>query len=663
MTRFEPIQEAEVLWRNNTLYAPHFNDIYFSDSGGIQEAKHVFIDANNLIARWQKLASEKSPHFIIAETGFGTGLNVLLAWSYWKKYAPLHATLHVYSCEKFPLSHEDLSGYLQFFPEIQDEAHALLESYPILTPGFHRMSFEDGRVNITLMLGDALIAYQQLLICGDTVLEAQLRTFHVDAWFLDGFAPAKNPDMWQEALFVVLGKLSKLETTASTYTVASSVRRGLKAIGFDVQKIKGYGRKREMLVAHYEHPCEVRSKRYTPWHVMSPKAAKKRRAIVLGGGLAGCFTANALARRGWQVTILDREASVGSGASGIRRGLLSPKISAFASPLHSFLLQAYLFARRSYQKMFLRCPMGNLSGLLQLALDVKDEHGLDAMHVWLAHYPQLGVLVDALDASAIAGIALQSRGLFIPGGGWIDAPKVCDYLLQIPTIQWVGEQSITDLYRDQGLWHAGSFAAETLVIANGYQACQFEQTNHLALKPVFGQTTDITSNTETLRLKVPLCAKGHITPVIDGVHCIGATYQGSRGGADTITSNNANNLARLRAFPTESIWSNDVVGQWEGIRATTSDYFPIVGPAPNARLFQQSFAALASDPNRFIPFPGAYYEGLYLCTAFGSRGLATIPLCAEWLAAFMSHEPGCMPRVMEQSISPARFLRRDIIRG
>ena len=219
----------------------------------------MFIDANNLIARWQKLASEKSPHFIIAETGFGTGLNVLLAWSYWKKYAPLHATLHVYSCEKFPLSHEDLSGYLQFFPEIQDEANALLESYPILTPGFHRM------------------------------LEAQLRTFHVDAWFLDGFAPAKNPDMWQEALFVVLGKLSKLETTASTYTVASSVRRGLKAIGFDVQKIKGYGRKREMLVAHYEHPCEVRSKRYTPWHVMSPKAAKKRRAIVLGGGLAGCF--------------------------------------------------------------------------------------------------------------------------------------------------------------------------------------------------------------------------------------------------------------------------------------------------------------------------------------------------------------------------------------
>lgn len=663
MTRFQPMQVAEVFWRNNALYAPHFNDIYFSDAGGIQEAKHVFIDANKLIARWQQLAFEKNPHFIIAETGFGTGLNVLLAWSLWKKYAPLCATLHVYSCEKFPLSYEDLSRYLPLFGELHDEANALLEAYPILTPGFHKMSFEDGRVNITLMLGDALSVYQQLLICGDRALETKLRPFHVDAWFLDGFAPAKNKDMWQDPLFVVLGMLSKPQTTLSTYTVASSVRRGLKAAGFDVQKKKGYGRKREMLVAHFEHLSELRSKRFTPWHVASPKSPQKRSAIVLGAGLAGCFTANALARRGWQVTLLDRQASVGAGASGIRRGLLSPKISAFASPLHIFLLQAYLFARRSYQKIFLQCPTGNVSGLLQLASDGKDALALDAMQAWLAHYPQLGVLVDALDASAIAGIALQSRGLFIPGGGWVDAPKVCDYLLKNPAIQWVGEQSITDLYRDQGLWHAGRFAAEAMVIANGYQASQFEQTNHLTLKPVLGQTTDITSNTQSLRLKVPLCAKGHITPAIDGVHCVGATYQGSREAFHTLESNNADNLARLRGFPTEPIWSNQVVGQWEGIRATTSDYFPVVGPAPNAAVFQQDFVALASDPNRFIPSPGAYYEGLYLSTAFGSRGLTTIPLCAEWLAASMSHEPGCLPRGMEQAISPARFLRRDIIRG
>ncbi len=175
----------------------------------------------------------------------------------------------------------------------------------ILTPGFHYLELAKGRINLTLMLGDAAHCYQQLLICGDAKLEMQLRTNHINAWFLDGFAPAKNASMWSQDLFHAIGMLSAPGTTATTFSAASLVKENLQKAGFTVTKVQGYGRKRTMLAAEFSIYKDNRCNRTTPWHVAKvTTTGESKSAIVVGAGLAGCYTAHALAKRGWQVKLI-----------------------------------------------------------------------------------------------------------------------------------------------------------------------------------------------------------------------------------------------------------------------------------------------------------------------------------------------------------------------
>lgn len=226
-------------WHGTLPFSTQYDDIYHSSEGGINQALYVFIDGNDLIKRWQSFSSDEPQRFTIAETGFGIGLNFLVSWSLWEQYAPMSCQLHFISCEKHPLSLTDLTKSLASWPQLEKQAQQLIASYPVLTPGYHHLSFCDGRVTLTLMLGDALECYEQLLICGEPSLESQLRTAFIDAWFLDGFAPAKNQNMWSDALMKVIAMLSKEETTLATYTAASSVKTSLSQHGFVVKKEKG----------------------------------------------------------------------------------------------------------------------------------------------------------------------------------------------------------------------------------------------------------------------------------------------------------------------------------------------------------------------------------------------------------------------------------------
>lgn len=226
---------AKIEWRGNQPYSTTFGDVYFSSDDGLLETEYVFLQGNKLASRWQQLATKR---FTIIETGFGTGLNFLCAARLWLDNAPQEAALHFISVEKFPLTLEDISTSLQSWTDLEMVKAPLLAQYSNLLQHQEPITLFDDRIQLTLLMGDATTQLSQI-------------ENKADAWFLDGFAPAKNPEMWQPALFEKMAMLSHDSTTFATFTSAGAVRRGLLAEGFEVNKRSGFGKKREMLTGRY----------------------------------------------------------------------------------------------------------------------------------------------------------------------------------------------------------------------------------------------------------------------------------------------------------------------------------------------------------------------------------------------------------------------------
>lgn len=214
-----------------------FDDIYFSSDDGVAESRYHFIEGNALPTRFERfseLSQSSQSGFTIAETGFGTGLNALLTAELWQQAAPPTATLNYISVEKYPIAAEQLQIIYDRNGWSSAYTSQLLAEYPPLSQGVYSLRLADN-IQLTLLWGDAATQFQGYEFCAD-------------AWFLDGFAPSKNPAMWSTTLFSVMAARSRLGTTFATFTAASAIRRGLTDVGFQVRKGKGFGRKRERLL-------------------------------------------------------------------------------------------------------------------------------------------------------------------------------------------------------------------------------------------------------------------------------------------------------------------------------------------------------------------------------------------------------------------------------
>lgn len=222
---------ASIKWENDTPVSEVFGDVYFSKDNGLAESRYVFLENNFLPQRWK---SFEGGEFTILETGFGTGLNFMVTWLLWQQSRSADLKLHYISIEKFPLTREDIEKALSFWPETAPLAQNLLSEYPVLSQGKHVIDFMIDRVKLTLIFADVADALDGL-------------DNKVDCWFLDGFAPGKNPQMWQENLYSNMARLTDHGGTFATFTAAGIVKRGIAGAGFDVEKVKGFGRKREML--------------------------------------------------------------------------------------------------------------------------------------------------------------------------------------------------------------------------------------------------------------------------------------------------------------------------------------------------------------------------------------------------------------------------------
>lgn len=639
-----------------------FDDVYFSNDNGLEETRYVFLGGNQLEERFPL---HPRPLFVVAESGFGTGLNFLTLWQAFSQFRDAHpeATLqrlHFISFEKFPLTQADLALAHQHWPELAPWAQQLHTQWPLPLAGCHRLILDDGRVTLDLWFGDINELTGKL----DESLNQK-----VDAWFLDGFAPAKNPDMWTQNLFSTMARLARPGGTLATFTSAGFVRRGLQEAGFTMQKRKGFGRKREMLCGVMAHALTFPSP--TPWFTRSGSA--KRDVAIIGGGIASALLSLALLRRGWQVTLYCSDEQPAQGASGNRQGALYPLLSKHDAAINLFFPSAFTFARRLYDALPVTFDH-DWCGVTQLGWDEKSQHKIDQM-LSLALPDALAVAVDPDQAQQETGVATHCRGITYPAGGWLCPAQLTAAVLALAATQGLRRHythTLTALSRQATGWQL-QFAEgkavehEVVVLANGHQINHVDQTLPLPVYSVAGQVSHIPTTPALSALRQVLCYDGYLTPQNPATHqhCIGASYhRGSEETAYREDDQQQNRQRLIDCFP-DAAWAKEVDVSEKaarcGVRCATRDHLPMVGNVPDYDATLAQYAALARQKDAAERAP--VYPDLFMLGALGSRGLCSAPLCAEILAAQMSEEPIPMDADTLAALNPNRLWVRKLLKG
>jgi tRNA 5-methylaminomethyl-2-thiouridine biosynthesis bifunctional protein len=650
---------------------PHsraFDDVYFSLEAGLAETRYVFLEQNRLAERFAALPAGGC--LVIGETGFGTGLNFLSAWQLFESHAHPQARLEYLSVEKYPLTPADLRRALALWPTLAPCAEPLLEQYVAVHAGFQRLELAQGRVSLTLLIGDALEQLPQL--------DAE-----VDAWFLDGFNPAKNPDMWTPELFAQLARLSRQGTTLGTFTSTGWVRRGLAAAGFKMKRVAGIGHKWHIARGEYlGWPSDVSPPAPAPpWFARPPASVVgsaagadvqgERHALVIGAGLAGCASAASLAARGWRVTLLERHADLAQEASGNPQGVLYLKLSAHGTALSRLIVSGFGYTRRLLERL----QRGNDwddCGVLQLAFDERE--AVRQAKLGGAFPAELVQVLDRDEAQRLAGIELGQGGLFYPEGGWVHPPALCRLQASHPLIALQGHRHVLELRREQGLWQAWDgdrllASAPVVVLANAAQVTALPQAAGLPLKRIRGQITRLAQTAGSQALKTVVCAEGYVAPARLGEHTLGASFDFHSDDLRPTEAEHRGNLELLsqispdlhQRLAGEELAFEALQGR-AAFRCTSPDYLPIVGPLAEAEAFEQAYAALAKDARQIPRTPCPWLDGLYINSGHGSRGLITAPLSGELIAAWICRHPLPVPLDLAHACHPNRFALRRLIR-
>ncbi|WP_341501543.1 bifunctional tRNA (5-methylaminomethyl-2-thiouridine)(34)-methyltransferase MnmD/FAD-dependent 5-carboxymethylaminomethyl-2-thiouridine(34) oxidoreductase MnmC [Gallaecimonas sp. GXIMD4217] len=635
---------------HGTPVADDFDDVYFSNASGLDETRHVFLMHNGLPQRFR----DHRGAFVIAETGFGTGLNFLTTWQAHRAEAGPNCRLHFISFEKFPLARADLAKALAAWPELAELSEALIDQYPPLVPGCHRLLFDGGRVTLDLWLCDVAEGTAQLH-CPQGGL--------VDAWYLDGFAPAKNPDMWSQALFDAMGRLARADASFATFTAAGFVRRGLIAAGFAAEKVKGFGHKREMLRGDFTGTPSAGS--LPPWSHRA-RAGDLSDVAIIGGGLAGAASAWQLSRRGLASTLYCADPKPGLRASGNRQGVLYPLLNRDHDNLSQFFTACYLYALNRLKEMDI--PKG-LDGVLQLAVDDKLAERYRDIAAKGPFPTELLRWLEPDEASELAGVSLPYPALHYPKAGWLQPPALVRSLLEASQVDCRYGIQITGLKRDGEHWQLLSGDKvigrhQTVILAAGSGLLDMEQLKGLPMSAVRGQVSQVKAEQGLDQLKQVLCYKGYMAPGWDGSLCLGASFVRQDRGEDVREEEDQENWQKLsRTFP-DADWlpeQPEKVGAKAGIRVVLRDHLPLIGQVPQleGHLAYDGFAA--RDPAALPRQP--VLPDLWLLGGLGARGVTSGLLAADILVSQMAGEPQPVPDALLEALSPNRFWLRRLKKG
>lgn len=603
-----PLNAAQLDWQNDDSgqlipVSSLFGDVYFSKTGGLAESKYVFLLGNDLQTRFENL--QPNQIFTIMETGFGTGLNFLATCLLWSDVAPKHARLYFVSTEKFPLTHDDLSRALQTWQDtpLKPWADKLLSLYPLLMAGCHRLDF--GQITLDLWFGDAKESFIQM----DT---------KADAWFLDGFAPSKNNELWCDEIFNQIKRLSKPNATLATFTSAGFVRRALLSIGMNVKKIKGFGRKREMLTAHFDSSSTHHNQTKNTQHPI-------KTAIVIGAGVSGLLVGYALAKRGVNVTLVDKT-SVIAGASGNPKALFAPKLTLFKDAADHLSTVSFLYSQRFYQTLntLAEDEIFSQTGVIDFLLPHKKTH--QTLKNLIDEYPdELICQTDDSIEQSMVDICQHIISTWIDKAGLIDTKKLSEFILKNPLIQFKKFNAINITENNQTVCVVDNthqtLHADIAIICAGFESYLLDSQLFNPRK-IRGQISYIQKDNLPNELKTPIKYDGYCAS-FDNTFLMGASFVRNQTNTDVLLSEHQFNLDKLtQNLPHIAKKLNLDIHQLQGrasIRAQTPDYHPIVGQL--------------IDKKRVFTLYG-----------MGSKGFSFAPLCSEILAGLIFNEPLCISK-------------------
>ena len=574
-----------------------FDDVYFSREDGLAESRAVFLAGCGLPEAWRD-----RDRFVVGELGFGTGLNILALLRLWSEAGPPGARLNIFSVEAHPLSREDAARSLQAWPELAGLAAPLLAGWPT-SRGFHRLDFPPLHATLDIAIAEAADALQAW-------------DGRADAWFLDGFSPARNPEMWREEVLALVAERSSGGARAATFTVAGAVRRGLQAQGFTVAKRPGFGAKGERLEARLEGTTAL----------TSPRALS---VCIIGAGIAGAALARAFRAAGLAPIVID-QVGPGAGASGNPAALVTPRLDVSGGAAAQLHAQAFARACAIYRQ---ETPDAIIAeGALQLEATDRDASRFDRLaHSDLFEPGALQRLTPG-EAGAHLGEPTDSSALWFRDGLTVEPAMVLSAWL-------AGCELMTEAVR--GL-QAGEFGwrvvgsdgrvvceADVVCIAAGFAAAGLAPS--LPLEPVRGQAS-------FGEAAVPPTAGawgGYVIPTRSGL-LFGATHDRGDSGSDVRPDDLARNLGLLgkrRPVLAASLRAEDLDAR-AGIRAATPDHAPLAG--------------------RLGPSPG-----LFILGGLGGRGFSLAPLLAEHIAATALGLPSPLPRALGPALAPDRFSARS----
>jgi len=693
------MKSARVVLKGGIPFSPEFDDIYFNADDPIGQSEYVF---NSV---FDEIWSKKS-EFNVLETGFGAGLNFLCAF---KRFKNTDKFLNFVSIEKTPIAKEDLAKIYANFSELADISGELLDAYPPLIRGFHRLNLAPN-ITLTLCFGDVAEVLDELSFKADTV-------------FMDGFAPAKNEAMWSERVCGKIANLCALGASVCTYSASGTLKRALQNSGFEVNLLKGYGKKREMLRAKFvgerQADGEIWFSRFDLAATISP-----RTALVIGGGVAGCVCAFKLRERGLDVTIAEKRGDIALNGSGNHCGILMPLITKPSVNLGRMHMNAFLQAARFYERN-LGAEEIEFCGATDYAYEQK---ALERFYEWREFDADNGVFELKFDNEPYASA-------FIFKGAKARPRKMCKVasagIKTLLNCEFTGFETLEGGAVRAHFKDGRSIEVDVLVLAIGSESMDLFADYDIRLSSVRGQVTHIAPAVWT---PAPFSAKGYVCPPVDGVQVIGATYDRnlfldeprpsddeknltdvaefldgkfaksewlnlsgeqdlnlttcSDGAAENADRSEAINLSKSVDLRTETTGdllqtqdasnltasenlSNDtiktpqnvrIIGSKVGYRSYSGDRFPLIGRLYDEDFYKDTYKSLLWTKSKSNPHP-KYVPNVYVSTAHGSRGLCTAVLGAELICDLVFDRPLCIEKSLFDELHLARFLVRKLKKG
>lgn len=693
------MKSARVVLKDGIPFSPEFDDIYFNADDPIGQSEYVFNSVFDEI--WNKKSE-----FNVLEAGFGAGLNFLCAF---KRFKNSDKFLNFVSIEKTPIVKDDLAKIYANFSELADVSGELLGAYPPLICGFHRLNLAPN-VTLTLCFGDVAEVLDEL-------------SFNADAVFMDGFAPAKNEAMWSELVCAKIANLCALGASVCTYSASGALKRALQNSGFEVNLLKGYGKKREMLRAKFtgerQAEGEIWFSRFDPAAMIAPKTA-----LVIGGGVAGCVCAFKLRQRGLKVTIAEKRGDIALNGSGNHCGILMPLITKPTVNLGRMHMNAFLQAARFYERN-LGAEEIEFCGAMDYAYEQKT---LERFYEWHEFDADNGVFELKFDNEPYASA-------FIFKGAKARPRKMCKAasagIKMLLNCEFTGFETLEGGAVRAHFKDGQIIDADVLVLAIGSESMELFADYDIRLSSVRGQVTHIVPVVWT---PVPFSAKGYVCPPAEGVQVIGATYDrnlfldeprssddeknladvaefldgkfakserlnlsgeqdlnlttGPEGDAENTDRSEAINLNKSVVLCAETTddsaltqdapnltasenLSNDtiktpqnvrIIGSKVGYRSYSGDRFPLIGRLYDEDFYKDAYKSLLWTKGKSNPHP-KYVPNVYVSTAHGSRGLCTAVLGAELICDLVFDRPLCIEKSLFDELHLARFLVRKLKKG